>query len=141
MGTTSQTNGGPAIGWMDGNRPFILKSADISLIGRAANDVIQALEIPAGVVITRVDTEIVTACSVASADIDVGDDASTAGYDNAVPVDAAAGTRVSSVQGTDAYAGIGKKYTAANTIDIILTTAASSPTAGAVRLYAHGYYY
>ena len=83
----------------------------------AAGGVCEVLSIPAGAVVTNFYCIISTAeGGTATADFGDGDDPN--GYDDAVNLNAAAGTMTTSVV-ADAY-GYGRYYSAADTIDISL---------------------
>lgn len=94
----------------------------------AASDVIEALTIPAGVVVSCVTVMVVSADS-STATIAVGDGADPDGFATATAV-ATAGT----VGTAGAYTLGGKVYAAEDTIDVTLGTAA--PTAAVVRVRA-----
>jgi len=140
MPTTSQIVGATALPVDDAHRSFVLKSPVISFIGKTAADVIKSIPVKAGMVIDLVTSVIVEVNNVGSAAFGVGDGDATSGYDAAVSATAAIGTRAESAKGTDTFALAGKAYAADDTIDIILTTQGSIPTAGKVQLYAHGYW-
>jgi len=122
------------------NKHFVLKGAAISLVGCVVNNVYQALNVPAGSVITRVFLKILTACDVASSDCDIGiTGGDTNGWDDGVALDAAADTITMSAMGTDALATSGHLFTAADTIDVLVTACASTATAGSIQLWAEGF--
>lgn len=79
----------------------------------AGSDVVQALIIPAGAIVTSVTCEVRTA-EGGVATINIGDTADVDGWDAAVDANAAAGLIV----GDGAYAG-GKRYASESTIDVI----------------------
>jgi len=85
----------------------------------AANDIIQAIHVPAGFAFDRAILRIITACT-ASVNVEVG----LAGGAEAIAssdVDAAAGTIYSTIE-TDSWAG-GKVFSSADTIDVQFITA------------------
>lgn len=90
----------------------------------AQNDVVQALKIPAGAYVTRVIVRVDTAegdtCTV-----DVGDGDDPNGFDDAVSLNATAGSVTTSTAGTDAYAE-GRGYGSADTIDLTMDHAADA---------------
>lgn len=103
----------------------------------ASSDVVQALNIPAGVGVLNVFTKVVTPVG-ATCTATVGDGTDPDGWDASTNLNASAGTVVQGAVGTDAYAvaNVGKVYTAADTIDLVMANAA---TAGAVDVYAFVY--
>jgi len=83
-----------------------------------AADVVQALKVGIGMVVTKVTLKIDTAEGGTSTN-DIGDGDDPNGYDDAVDFNAAANTITRSLEATDAL-GVGKYYAAADTIDITL---------------------
>ena len=85
----------------------------------AANDIIYAIDVPAGFVFDKAVIRIITPCTT-SVDVEVG----VAGGAEAIAafdVDGAAGTCSSTIE-TDSYAG-GQVFTSADTIDVQFITA------------------
>lgn len=102
-----------------------------------AADVIQCLDIQANTQVVQVWTKVVTpeggVCTA-----DVGDGTDPNGYNDAMDLNAAAGTIEQSADGTDAYADDvqppgGKIYTAADTIDMVLD---HNTDAAVIEIYA-----
>jgi hypothetical protein len=88
----------------------------------ATDDVIQALSIPAGILVHNVYVTVVEASAATAFTATVGDDGSAAGWDAEVDFEAAAGTTTYGLVGTDARAlAHGYLYTSANTVDFVLT--------------------
>lgn len=92
---------------------------DFSAANVSNADVVQALQIPKGALVTAVFVHIGTVeGGVATADI--GDATDPNGWDALVDLDSSAGTVTRSEDGTDALA-VGKLYTSADTIDVVPT--------------------
>jgi len=86
----------------------------------AANDVAQILTIPAGAFVLTVTAKVLTA-EGGTCTFDVGDDATTDGYLDGVDGNTAANSTSFNATTTETF-GVGKYYTAANTIDVKLMT-------------------
>jgi len=104
----------------------------------AASDVIQVMNIPAGTVVLKVYTHVVTA-EGGTLTFDVGDGTDPNGWDDAV--DGNSTGMNATTEGTDALAdslgaGAGKYYSADDTIDITLDNAAD---AAKIHLIAVGF--
>lgn len=84
----------------------------------ASSDVVQALKIPAGALVLDVWC-IVRTAQGATCTATVGDGDGANSWDASTNLNATAGTVTSSLKGTDAYA-VGKYYSAADTIDLVL---------------------
>ena len=97
---------------------------DFSATNVASADVVEALKIPADCLITDVHVIVKTA-EGGTLTFDVGDGADPNGFDDAVDGNATAGSVTSSIKGTDAY-GIGRAYTANDTIDLTMDNAADA---------------
>jgi len=98
----------------------------------AQNDIIQAIDVPAGFVFDKAVLRIITACS-SNVNVEVGD----AGGAEAIAsfdADGAAGTCTCTIE-TDSWAG-GKVFTSADTIDVQFITANCS--AGDLELWVFG---
>lgn len=103
-------------------QPFADKIlVDMSVIQPASADVIQFYNVGEGTFITRVSCMIVVA-EGGAANIDIGDGDAVNGFDDAVDINAAAKVITRSLEATDAY-GIGKYYSAADTLDIVVNSA------------------
>jgi hypothetical protein len=100
----------------DGYPLTLLEGADITV---TADGSTAALSIPANTLVLQVFTETVTDAGE-TCTADIGDGTTSDGWDAAVDLNTTAGTRASSVLGTDAYA-VGKLYSAADTIDADVT--------------------
>jgi hypothetical protein len=115
---------------------FIKNTLSFATTNVSAADVVQALKVGIGMLITGVWVKITTAEGGTSTN-DIGDGDDPNGFDDAVNFNAAANTVTSDIKGTDAYAG-GKYYAAADTIDIVpdndLDTAVIEIVAAYVRL-------
>jgi hypothetical protein len=121
---------------LNGYSGSIKNTLDFSSTNVSASDVVQALKVGAGMLITGVWVKITTAEGGTSTN-DIGDGDDPNGFDDAVDFNASADTVTSDIKGTDAYAG-GKYYAAADTIDIVpdndLDTAVIEITAMYIRL-------
>lgn len=92
---------------------------DFSEINAAASDVIQAIKIPAGALVTNVRVHVLTAeGSTSTATVGDGDGADS--WDASTNLNSA-GTTTAGLPGTDAYATAGKYYATADTIDLTLS--------------------
>lgn len=115
---------------------FVLKNRlDFSISPVVTNgDTVQALGIPAGVGVLNVFVKIVTKVG-STCTATVGDGANPDHWDASVNLDAANGTITSGIVATDDYciANLGKIYTAADTIDLVVANAAST---GIIDVYA-----
>ena len=85
-----------------------------------ANDIIQAIDVPAGFLFEGCAVRIITPCT-ANVNIEVGDNGGAEALAS-MDVDAAAGTTKVTIQ-TDAWADAEKFFTAADTIDVQFITA------------------
>lgn len=113
MGTvTDFVDGQQERQFIGGQKVMAEAKIDFSELNVSAADVVQALKIPAGALVTDVWLEVLTAEGGAG-NVDVGDASNVDGWDVDVDINAAALTR-----GDGAYAG-GKRYAAADTIDLI----------------------
>ncbi len=101
-----------------------------AIAGLLTGDVIQALNVKAGTLVRKVLVKINTALTGTSGSVTVGDGADADGFDTAVDLKGAAGTISQTQLGLteatpntliDAFAA-GKVYTAADTIDLTLTS-------------------
>lgn len=98
---------------------------DFSVTNTATGDVVQAIKIPANAFVTRISV-IVRTAEGGALTATVGDGTNASGWDASnVDFNAAAGTVTRSLEATDTY-GIGKLYTAADTIDFTMTGAADA---------------
>ncbi len=123
MATTTSYNS-TARNWQDSEKEYWLSRQLTVPANTVANDVFQALLIPAGTLVTQVKVIIITAGAGTTFTVDVGDDAGANSWDAAIDLKGTANTVYSSLEATDAY-GPGKYYSAANTIDIKTNTATS----------------
>ena len=87
---------------------------DFAEINVASADVVQALKIPAGAVVTSVRTRVLTA-EGGAVTLDVGDEVDPNGWVAATNGNAAANVLI----GAGAFAANGKQYDAADTLDLI----------------------
>lgn len=122
MGTvTSFITNDPSPQRLGGELVMIHKTLDFSATNASSADIVRALKILAGTFVHSVHTRVSTT-EGGTMTYDVGDGDDPNGYDagvngNSAPSDGAC-SGISTI-GTDAYA-VGKKYTADDTIDIIL---------------------
>lgn len=138
----TQTNGTgiPASGL---NKFVVLTNDSVLLTGAVATDAIAVINVPAGFLCFGGCVKIVTACDVASSAASLGDSDNVDGYVDAVALDGAAGTATKTTGAADEDYGIeggssGRLYTAADTIDLYITTMGSTATAGEVSVYVWG---
>lgn len=115
--------------------PLICTQNGISSI--TAADVIQLIPVQEGMLITRVSAMIVVAEGANALGFDLGDGSAVNGFDDAVSLNATAGTITRSLEATDAY-GIGRYYTAADTIDMVVND--STVETGKILVIAEGFY-
>ena len=117
--------------------PFLIKQTiDFNEVARIkgsaieANEIIQAISVPAGTFVQKVLTKIVSKATATGLTAHVGDGSDADGFDASVDLTATAGTVATSglalTEGTpntlvDAYSA-GKAYTAADTIDLTVAT-------------------
>lgn len=134
MATTDLTSGTAAFWESKG----IILANTVDLTGIATGGVVQALDIPAGWMVTDVWCKVVTAMGL-TATATVGDGDGANSWDASVNFNATAGTLTHSAPGTDAYATTGKIYAAADTIDLTCTIAAGPATTGSMTVYAKAY--
>lgn len=102
---------------LKGYKGTIHNTLDFSAINASAADVIQALKVGKGMLVSNVRTLITTA-EGGTATCDVGDGDDPNGYNDAADLNAAAGVIEVNLE-ADAY-GEGKYYSAADTIDLTL---------------------
>lgn len=100
---------------------FAQNLIDFSATACGSAEVVQALKIPAGALVTDVWVIVKTA-EGGTATATVGDGDSANGWDASTNLNATAGTVTSSLKGTDAFA-VGKYYATADTIDLTLNNA------------------
>ena len=114
---------------------FYIEGKNINISANATTDTqtTQALVIPAGTHVINVFSHVVTAAN-ATCTATLGDGDSATGWDAAINLTAAAGTRLAGVIGTDAFA-VGKRYASADTIDATITFSTTTTT-GVFRLDA-----
>lgn len=116
MTVTAFTDNETAVGGIGSN--VVVKEAylDFSSTGASANEVVQAIKVGAGDVVLDVRTEVVTVEATSGTIVlNVGDGSDANGFDADVDLTSAAIS--TTIKGTDAYA-VGKRYTAADTIDV-----------------------
>jgi len=127
----------------DGGQPFLLSNSGISTVV-ATGTVIRALQIPKGYYVGNVfvDIEVASDDAVGITAL-VGDTADPNGWDNAIDLAAAAGTRTSGTAGTDAYVPTGsvglpgdaKAYPTGGFVDLTVTVG-GTPTVGSIKVSA-----
>ena len=127
MATTDLTSGSSAF-W-EATEKIVVNRIDLA--GIATADVVQAVDVPAGWMVTCVRTKVVTKPSSSTCICDIGDATDPNGWDDTVDFYVTAGTMTSS-SASDAYYVTGKIFTAANTIDLTMTANASPIVSGVV---------
>lgn len=146
MATYDVTVGGTAaVAYVNG-LPITKVSAEVDFStinggsGTAQNDIITAINVPAGTMVLGVAYEVVTASSNL-ADVDIGDGADPDGYHDGVNMTSTGSgfsfstTLTEGTPNTVAGFGLGKYYAAADTIDLVHKTAATVTT-GLIRVSA-----
>lgn len=132
MPTFDKTNGSGGVPIANTSRDYVISNTiDMAAIaGLATGDTIQALNVEAGTLVKKVLVKIDTALVGTSGSVTVGDGTDADGWDTTVDLKGAAGTvsqtQLALTEGTpntlvDAFAA-GKVYTAADTIDLVLTS-------------------
>jgi len=86
-----------------------------------STDVIECLQIPKNMFVSNVFVRIKTPSVATALTATVGDGVDPKGYDASIDLEAAAGATTCGVGGTDDLVTAGKLYTAADTIDLVLT--------------------
>jgi hypothetical protein len=136
MSTIDKTGPGALLGQkpFDGHgRVYKMKNViDLTRAGIVQGDVYQSLAVPAKTKVVEVMTRIITPAVGTTLTMNVGDGGATNGWDASVDGKAVAGTESFAANGTDARAAAtdnGYYYDAADSIDIVMTTA-TSITAG-----------
>ena len=131
-------------------RPFAFDfQIDYSVVNRAAADVLQVWDIPAGTFIRRIAVQVITV-EGGTLTLDIGDGTTTDGFVNGVDCNtltnnigytASGGTTIVLTEATPntvtAYSG-GKYYAATDTLDIINVDAADTAV---VRFVVEGHFY
>lgn len=132
MATFDKTNGSGGVPIAATSRDYVISNTiDLAAItGLATGDTIQALNVEAGTLVKKVLVKIDTALVGTSGSVTVGDGTNAAGWDTSVDLKGTAGTVSQTQLGltegmpntlVDAFAA-GKVYTAADTIDLVLTS-------------------
>lgn len=93
---------------------------DFSENNAAASDVIQAIKIPAGALVTNVRVTVLTA-EGSTTTATVGDGDGAADWDASINLNDSVNVVTAGLPGTDTYATAGKYYAAADTIDLTLS--------------------
>lgn len=136
MSTIDKTGGGVgARPHNSGVKSYVMSNTiDLTGVIPVANDIYQALAIPANTLVMNVKVKFLTAMLGTSGTLDIGDGTTADGWDAAIDAKTAAGTFTHSVIGTDTYAvaaAQGKFYAAADTIDVKIKAIHADATAGA----------
>lgn len=135
MATLDKTGGNSAQPWDGLRRDYVMEQV-IDLAGVATGDVVQALSIPAGTLVKNVFTKIITPSDKVTT-ANLGDGDAAAGFDAAINLAAAVGTRTKGTGGVDAFVtDDGKLYSVADTIDLTVTVTAGPIGAGKVLVSA-----
>ena len=121
-----------------GTHAFAIENfVDMTVLLPSQNDVIQCIKVSEGMLITRVSLMVVVAEGANTLGCDIGDGDGTNSYDDAVSLNGNAKTITRSLEATDSY-GIGKYYSADDTIDITVLDA--SVDTGKYILIAEGFH-
>jgi hypothetical protein len=136
MANIDKTGTGPLLGqkpYDAHGRVYKMKNViDLTAGPIVAADVYQCIAVPAKTKVIEVMTRILTPAVGTTLTMNVGDGGATNGWDASVDGKAAAGTESFAANGTDARAAAadnGYYYDAADSIDIVMTTA-TAITAG-----------
>lgn len=133
MAILDKTGGNSEFPWVGREKRHVV-TQEIDLAGVATADVVQALKVPAKSHVENFIVEIVTP-TVLTVTALVGDGADPNGFDNAIDLNASAGTRTKGIGGTDAFITAGGKfYDSADTIDLTLTVASGPIVTGKIRV-------
>lgn len=97
---------------------YVWNDIDIATASLSSGDTIQGLISGNGMLFTRVMMQILTK-SAATFTVDIGDGVDPNGWDDSVSLAAATNTITRSLEATDAY-GVGRFYSASDTIDVII---------------------
>ena len=151
MATVNGLNGASAGVPFEGSlaKFFVLENeVDFDSLNVSSGDTVQALPVKSGMRVLGTEVEIVTASDAAtSATAKVGDGDNDDGFDTDVNLKATAGTIAATSMAltegtpntlTDAFAGVGKRYTSDDTIDIIPTYNGATTVKGKVKVRAWG---
>jgi hypothetical protein len=131
MGTvTNYTDNVPQHGLLGGYSGYIAKKIDMSKYALSAQDVVQCVNVDAGMLVTAVSVLIGTAAG-GTLTATIGDADGANSWDASVNLNDTAGKVTRSAPGTDAYATTGKVYAVADTIDLTL----SNNTPGVVGVF------
>jgi len=95
---------------------------DFSEFNVGSGDTVQCLKVAKDMLVTNVRVIVVTP-EGATATATVGDGDGANSWDASTNLNATAGTVTAGLAGTDAYATAGKLYTAADTIDLVVSAA------------------
>jgi hypothetical protein len=95
---------------------------DFSEFNVGSGDTVQCLKVAKDMLVTNVRVIVVTP-EGATATATVGDATAADGWDASTNLNATAGTVTAGLAGTDSYATAGKLYTAADTIDLVVSAA------------------
>ena len=135
MATVDVTRGGTGGGYpahLKGGLYRVTRELDFNKVNRSAADVLQLINVPANTRVVRVAV-LVTVVEGATLTFDIGDGATPAGYieahDGNVLAGADSGGIVLETATPDTikpYSGTGKRYSAADTIDMTLDNDAAS---------------
>lgn len=143
MATIDKTGTGPTNGvtpYAGLNKVFTLFNT-VDLTGGAitAADVYQCLSVPDDTLVQQVTIEWLTPAVGTTLTVDVGDGTDPNGWDASVDGKSAANTWTTSAVGTDALAAaatLGTFYSAADSIDMTMTTATAITAGPKFRIYA-----
>jgi hypothetical protein len=128
---------------------FVLENiVDLDTLDPSSGDTVQVLPVKDGMRVLGTEVEVITpADSATSATATIGDGDNADGFDTDVDLKATAGTVVGTSmalsEGTpntlvDAYAGVGKRYTSDDTIDMIPTFNGATTVKGKYKIRAWG---
>jgi len=109
---------------LEGYVGYLQNTLDFSATNATTLAIVQALKVGAGMWVQNVYVKVDTAQG-ATLTAKVGDGTADDGWDASTNLNATAGTTTMGSDGTDAYVAGGKYYSAADTIDLTMLTAAT----------------
>ncbi len=135
MATVNRTDGNTSFPHLGLDRRHVIsKRIDLSATNSVASDTLQCINIPAKTFVEQVLVEVITA-EGGTLTATVGDGTDPNGWDASVDLNAAVGTVTSGLNGTDAYmANPGKYYSAADTIDLVMSANAGDTAVFAIHV-------
>ena len=122
---TTFVTGAPEHQVLIGYQAYAIATLNFATTPVASGDVVQAVKIGNGCLVTNVRTVVGTA-EGSTCTATVGDGSGADSWDASVNLNATAGTATAGASGTDAYVTTGKYYSADDTIDLTMGNAAAA---------------